>query len=438
MADGRDLGFDRLVRRELSRGTGAPVGVCPPVELVAAFFDRSLNPDEAVGIEEHLATCGRCQEIIGGLARTEPQVLYVHPKAEPRAWTWHLRWVAPLAAAATIALVVGTQSLRAPSSPAQARLKPESTIAARAADESRPEPDSSRDARLKQDLAAAPVGGAQTSPARTLEPSAAGAARPAESRQPARRDAGIDSARPAPPGVPRAEGQFALNKGEAQAAAVPRALKDAPPPPAAPPPPPAVSGGVAGGVVGGVVAGAEPALVPSQLRADKLARAQSAPGAADTLREAKAAAPKAGTESVVTEQAEAPRARPVAAAPAPAPQPPGQPMSLAPGTRSGWRLAGPGAVSRTDDGGSTWTGQPLPAAARLLAVSAVSSRVCWGVGRGGVIVRTTDGENWQVVTSPTDTDLVAVAAWSALHAVVTSTAGVSFETVDGGTQWLKR
>jgi photosystem II stability/assembly factor-like uncharacterized protein len=71
-------------------------------------------------------------------------------------------------------------------------------------------------------------------------------------------------------------------------------------------------------------------------------------------------------------------------------------------------------------------------------VSAVSSRVCWGVGRGGVIVRTTDGENWQVVTSPTDTDLVAVAAWGTLHAVVTSTAGVSFETVDGGTQWLKR
>jgi photosystem II stability/assembly factor-like uncharacterized protein len=71
----------------------------------------------------------------------------------------------------------------------------------------------------------------------------------------------------------------------------------------------------------------------------------------------------------------------------------------------------------------------------LIAGAASSSTVCWIVGRSGTIIRTSDGEHWELVAAPTGDNLVRVASDSAEHAVITTAAGQNFATSDGGASW---
>jgi hypothetical protein len=72
----------------------------------------------------------------------------------------------------------------------------------------------------------------------------------------------------------------------------------------------------------------------------------------------------------------------------------------------------------------------------LLGGSAVSSKVCWVVGRAGTILLTTDGGNhWVRVQSPIGTDIAGVAAHSAQSATIRTEAGLQFSTTDGGETW---
>ncbi len=71
----------------------------------------------------------------------------------------------------------------------------------------------------------------------------------------------------------------------------------------------------------------------------------------------------------------------------------------------------------------------------LVAGAAPSSSVCWVVGRAGTIIRTTDGEHWSVVASPTAEDLVTVSSGGASDATVTTSTAKSFVTTDGGATW---
>ena len=71
----------------------------------------------------------------------------------------------------------------------------------------------------------------------------------------------------------------------------------------------------------------------------------------------------------------------------------------------------------------------------LVAGAASSSSVCWVVGNGGTILRTTDGEHWAAVASPTTENLVAVSSVSAADATVTTASSKSFATSDGGVTW---
>jgi len=79
-------------------------------ELLAAWSEGSLPKDQAARVDEHLADCSSCQEMLAVFARTEP------PSAEGsgfpglsnvegrRTW-WHWRWAIPIAAAATVAAI---------------------------------------------------------------------------------------------------------------------------------------------------------------------------------------------------------------------------------------------------------------------------------------------------------------------------------------------
>jgi photosystem II stability/assembly factor-like uncharacterized protein len=74
----------------------------------------------------------------------------------------------------------------------------------------------------------------------------------------------------------------------------------------------------------------------------------------------------------------------------------------------------------------------------LVAGAAPSSSVCWVVGSGGTILRTTDGEHWAAVASPTTENLVTVSSSSAGDATVTTASSKSFVTSDGGATWRQQ
>ena len=90
------------------------------------------------------------------------------------------------------------------------------------------------------------------------------------------------------------------------------------------------------------------------------------------------------------------------------------------------------------DSGTTWEAAPAPSITELTAGSAPSTSVCWVVGRGGVVLVTTDGRTWRRVAFPEATDLTAVRARDGRSASVTTADGRPFSTTDGGVTWVPR
>ncbi len=109
---------------------------------------------------------------------------------------------------------------------------------------------------------------------------------------------------------------------------------------------------------------------------------------------------------------------------------------FAPGRKVVWSVGPGGAVSRSQDGGATWTKQDAGVAADLLSASAPSDTVCWVVGRAGTILLTTDGYHWSKLSSPEAQDWIGVRATDALHAVLWDVNRAHrYSTSDGGQTW---
>jgi len=102
-----------------------------------------------------------------------------------------------------------------------------------------------------------------------------------------------------------------------------------------------------------------------------------------------------------------------------------------------WRIAG-SVVERSTDGGGGWEDVPTGVTAELTAGAAPSTTVCWVVGRGGVVLLSTDGRSWRHPTFPEPTDLSSVSATDALVASVTTADGRVFVTTDAGLTWTRR
>lgn len=106
-------------------------------------------------------------------------------------------------------------------------------------------------------------------------------------------------------------------------------------------------------------------------------------------------------------------------------------------------LAVGGSVIGTTDGGAHWNLLAMPALASnsdvLLAVSCVDASTCWTASRDGVLSKTIDGgQTWsrQPLPGPT-TSLTALTCLDAQHCWAAGIAGpnVILRTVDGGTDW---
>ncbi len=102
-----------------------------------------------------------------------------------------------------------------------------------------------------------------------------------------------------------------------------------------------------------------------------------------------------------------------------------------------WRVGRSGLIEFSKDAGSSWSRQTSGVLAELLTGSAPSDQVCWIVGRVGAILLTIDGgAHWKLIPSPLTEDLGGIRAYDALHATIWNARGTkSFETSDGGLTW---
>jgi len=174
----------------------------------------------------------------------------------------------------------------------------------------------------------------------------------------------------------------------------------------------------------------------ARLETDRLAAAQEAAGritpvsrdrAAAQSREAPAAPPETALEA--GNRANARSAAPLAATTSTAAI-----VVVSPDPSVRWRLLGP-LVEHSTNGGSTWAAVLSGAPAELTAGSAPSTTICWVVGRGGGVLRSTDGRSFSRVPFPEMIDLSAVRATDARTASVTAADGRVFSTTDGGATW---
>ena len=374
--------FNRLLREALKAPALDPPGRCLDPETVAAWCDGTLDAASRAAAEAHAAACERCQALMAAMMRSEPAVAQ-------RPW-WRspaFGWLAPLTVAAAAVLIwVGLPERRQSPSEADAAAQPSSAAASAplttpATAEAPPEPERLRESSK---AAAAPPAGRLESRApsnreATSRPPASAAAAPPVATERVQEAVGttVDPATRLPP-VVAPEPSSAPARAQADAA-----LAAAPPPQA-------------------------PATAPIQARPAPQAQAgaltESVNIAADAARVDSARAQR----EIVVPSADG-------------------------STR--WRITTSGMVQRSIDRGLTWENQPTGESAILTAGAAPSNTVCWLVGRGGVVLLTTDGRSWRRVPFPQTLDLIAVAASNDRQATVTAASGAKFTTTDGGRSW---
>lgn len=113
------------------------------------------------------------------------------------------------------------------------------------------------------------------------------------------------------------------------------------------------------------------------------------------------------------------------------------PQIVSPDPSVRWRLAG-SSVERSANGGANWEAVFTGDGAALTTGTAPSASICWIVGRGGTVLRSTDGRRFSRVPFPESVDLSAVTATDGRSASVTTVDGRAFQTTDGGVTWAGR
>jgi hypothetical protein len=110
---------------------------------------------------------------------------------------------------------------------------------------------------------------------------------------------------------------------------------------------------------------------------------------------------------------------------------------VSPDQATRWRVMTTGQVERSTSGGARWERATLPEATTLTAGSSPSPAVCWLVGRTGSISVTTDGLRFVRVPFPDRTDFVSIQATDARRATVVTIDGRTMRTEDQGVTWVR-
>ena len=445
-----------LLRHSLRKPRG-DAGECASADVIAAYFERSLSAAEMAQAETHFAVCTQCQEQLAAMARMETAMGAAAGAVTARAsgfsfWNW--RWVMPSAAAVVGAIAIwvvmrpevvtqtGTVSERAAvREPAQSQPKIEPQVVATfPADAAAPagakvvapggkeEPAagaglSRKDAgRANEELRAAaqppavPVEGALGKSAskpdvQELRPPAefAFADRAEKKKEAALAEAdemkrlaaaGASAERPAQ--TAEAQQKTAQQKSEVNDALRSRDVPRQNPQLAQAPAPAATDQMKAASTVT-----VESANV--QTREAEAAKVQ---------KQIQEAPPRQGEVGFRAQRSTAPR-----------------PKFSAGHGRVEWRFFESGIVQRYDERLKSGDAKELAEARDLLAASSPSEKICWAVGRNGLILRTIDTETWQRIGSPVDEDLISIEARSAEEATIRTRSGKVYVTGDGGKTW---
>jgi hypothetical protein len=451
----RNESTDRLLRQTFAVGAGDVTPACVDAEVLAGWVEGALSAPAARSVEAHLSSCERCQSVLATLSLAQSEVAGATPPATPaRFWQqWSMKWLAPVAAGlgAVIvwALVRPDTTLGPPTSVARVEesdkaAAPEAVFERDAppgltAGQGQQQPAAAA-AKMMKSVSAEGQGRQQVSgQAPAAVPPQVGVTASAPVELSVRRD-NFSTFRALPPNaVPSASAETdarARQVGAAAPAEAPRAENSV-------------------AVVGGVT----PVQTQSAERVVTLEQQPAAPApfvrGTPTFPEASTVAVEFGVGAQPTigfaSRTNGPPlgaaagrggggGRAVGAPAAPAPPPPGSVADArveAPAPRGTfiWRVLVTGRVERQPVGSVSWSPVELPQATFVAAGASPSTVVCWLVGRGGLVLRSTDGETFVRVTAPVSADLVSVTATSALAARVVTADGRAFATTDGGATW---
>ncbi|MGH9592551.1 MAG: zf-HC2 domain-containing protein, partial [Bryobacteraceae bacterium] len=67
----REEALARRMGQALDRLASRDAADCPDAEVLAAYHDQALEPDEVLRCEEHFAGCARCRKILAVLAASD-------------------------------------------------------------------------------------------------------------------------------------------------------------------------------------------------------------------------------------------------------------------------------------------------------------------------------------------------------------------------------
>jgi Putative zinc-finger len=423
----RDDAMAGLLKRTLAGDASAGNG-CPEPDILAAYFERSLDAGETARIELHLSECARCREqlaALGGAEEAAATPVVQVPRHQPRAsWLWDWRWLAPVAAVLILTAVWATRrptlTQHSAQTPAEAA-NSQPALQAPPQDKqlSRPHLVAPASRRVQTTPQAAPPENAPAANSKARVDSATAGNPPPTKAAAAGTNATSAgdlplSAHELAPHDALSKKAFAPRKTSADQAANARvpsasgsvAVESAAPTVAAPSAPasgapsshPAMNGAVAG-IAGGVTS-AGPARAEKQERV----AADGSQAQAEIL-------------TATQEQRSASF------------------IVRTPDRSILWRIGSAGFVERSEDGGRTWNGTLPRQNAHYVAGSAPSAKVCWLLGNGGIILLTQDAANWQTIPPPVQANFVAVAARDAWTATVTTANGRRFTTTNQGDSW---
>jgi Putative zinc-finger len=407
----RDDAMAGLLRRGLRGDAGARTN-CPGADILAAYFERSLDANETSRIELHLSGCTHCRAQLAALDRAEEAAtpaVQTPPKASRVSWIWDRRWLAPVAAVLVLAAVwvarrpTLTRIIEQPT-PAPARAV---TSLPTPQPQTAPAPNGARSFKqAAPKVKSGPIDSetrvnpaiVDNSPVPALavpEGSAGAAARvPPSGRslvQPDERSKKATLSRQSS----RNQAPNATPTGGASESTVESAA------PAVSGPAPLQTGE---GALGGIRGGAFTAGVGKAAKQERVAAAGYQAQAAMI--------------AATQEQRSASFAVPT------------------PDKNILWHILQFGFVERSEDGGATWHGTLPKQNAHYTAGSAPTAKVCWLVGNKGLILLTPDASNWQIIPPPVQADFVRVAALDAWTATVTAADGRKFTTTDQGESWV--
>jgi hypothetical protein len=486
MPEDRDQLFEQALARHLRAGAAAE-SVCLDPEMLAAYHERTLSPEEVASAKSHIVSCARCQRVLAQLeatatldelhdteqvdvpmlaaagvtAQPHPQPASREPESSatravsskvvtiPPKKFFSPRWVAPAGAiAAGLLIWISARESRI-------NLKPSAPAASTPVAENRQQAVPSSDAENLKDLI----------PSKELEKQKPEPAFPGKLNETRKSPSVLLS-----PGLrdeKKDSGAASLSVPEEKSARTREYSRKSQIPPRPGPSAAAAQAQAADSIqrndraiVGSVTEQVEvtanaPANVP-------------APGDLDKG-EAQKVSPAPAAKSAVTGAAAQPAAPPPPPSPSGAAGGPVQSVGAfaqhevvtsadvarqatynravskvpfdiriaAPGGKKIWSVGPNGQILFSKDSGLTWLVQFSGVPANLSGGSAPSDRVCWLVGTAGTVLRTTDsGNHWQVIRSPISGDLGGVHAVDGKHASIWDAPNrLSYETSDGGATW---